>query len=70
LENLKQEGGGPTTLIVSHDYRVVTQADYVYGLEGGRLCQLRDEELARWVTLIGDRSASAAKPEQETRYER
>lgn len=70
LENLKQVGEGPTTLIVSHDYRVVTQADYVYGLENGQLSQLGDEELRRWVTLIADRTASAAKPEQESRYER
>lgn len=66
LGNLKQHGAGPTALIVSHDYRVVAQADQVYGLEGGRLCRLRDEELAHWVKLIGDRGAPAAKPEQET----
>ncbi len=70
LENLKQEGVGPTTLIVSHDYRVVAQADQVYGLESGRLSLLGAEELAHWVKLIGDRVAPAAKPEQEIGYER
>jgi ABC-type bacteriocin/lantibiotic exporter with double-glycine peptidase domain len=61
LENLKQEGAGPTTLIVSHDYRVVAQADQVYGLEAGRLCRLGDEEPAHWVKLIGDRGAASGK---------
>lgn len=67
LENLKQQGAGPTTLIVSHDYRVVAQTDQVYGLDGGRLRRLGDEELARRLKLIGGRSAPAAEPKQKTR---
>lgn len=70
LENLKQQGAGPTTLIVSHDYRVVAQADRVYGLEGGQLSALGAEELAHWVKLIDNRTAPEAEPEQEMRYDR
>ncbi|MDA0204521.1 MAG: ABC transporter ATP-binding protein [Acidobacteria bacterium] len=70
LENLKQQDTGPTTLIVSHDYRVVAQADQVYGLEAGQLSELRAEELAHWVKLLGDRVDPEASPEQEMGHER
>jgi ABC-type bacteriocin/lantibiotic exporter with double-glycine peptidase domain len=60
LGNLKQVDNPPTALIVSHDYRIVSQADEVYGLEAGVLVRLGKQEFSRWMSLLQDCSVDPA----------
>lgn len=65
LDNLKQAENSPAALIVSHDYRVVRQADEVYRLQAGVLARLGEEELLRWMSLTQDRSSAAGIRREE-----
>ena len=53
IHNLRSNGSGWTTLIISHDWEIVREADQIYYLEKKQLREISYEELSLLTKVPG-----------------